>query len=136
MWVLCGCGIISSPCLRGRERPWKDTAATSTSLQGCDGVQTGFDIQCVLGELPNVCISAWLLLVGVNASFQAWFPPTPEFFAVLRGFFPSSLFPFFLSPFRALVRTQLKSWEPRGNLSITHDPIRSHGNKHLNLKLD
>lgn len=97
-------------------------------------MQTGLDIQCVLGELPNVCISAWLLLVGVNASFQAWFPPQPEFLAVLGFFF---LFvSFFLAPFSALVRTQLKAWEPKLNLSITHDPIRRHGNKHLNLKLD
>lgn len=98
-------------------------------------MQTGLDIQCVLGELPNVCIAACLLLVGVNASFQAWFPPKPEFFTVLGIFFPlfvSSL----LSPFSALVRAQLKSWEPELNLSITHDPIRRHGNKHLNLKLD
>lgn len=97
-------------------------------------MQTGLDIQCVLGELPNVCISAWLLLVGVNASFQAWFPPQPEFFEVLGFFF---LFvSFFFSPFSALVRRQLKSWEPKLNLSITHDLIRRHGNKHLNLKLD
>lgn len=103
-------------------------------------MQTGLDIQCVLGELPNVCISAWLLLVGVNASFQPWFPPQPEFFRVLFFWVPPPrprLFvSFFLSPFSASVRTQLKSWEPKLNLSATHDPIRRHGNKHLNLKLD
>lgn len=60
-------------------------------------MQTGLDIQCALGDLPNVCISAWLLLVYVNASFQAWFPPQPEFFAVLRFFFPSLFLFFFFS---------------------------------------
>lgn len=44
-----------------------------TSLQGYDRVQTGLNIHCVLGELPNVCMSAWLLLVGVNTFFHAWF---------------------------------------------------------------
>lgn len=84
-WVLCGCEIISSPCLRGKGQTLKDQPPPA-SLQGCDRLQTRLDIQCVLGELPNVCISGCLLLVGVNASFQAWFPPKPEFFAVLGVF--------------------------------------------------
>lgn len=87
------CEILSSPCLRGKGQTLKDQ--TPASLQGCDGVQTGLDIQCALGELPNVCISAWLLLVGVNAYFQAWLPPKPEFFAVLGVFFFFVFVPFF-----------------------------------------
>jgi len=43
------------------------------SLQGYGGVRTELSVRCVLGELPNVCVSAWLLLVGVNTFFHAWF---------------------------------------------------------------
>lgn len=70
-----------------------------TSLQGYKGVRTGLNIHCVLGELPNACISAWLLLVGVNTFFPRLvfvlcFPPELEFFAVLSFFLFVSFFSF------------------------------------------
>lgn len=100
-WVLRGCvrslhHLMSHGGVGGEETLKHQPP---TSLQGYKGVRTGLNIHCVLGELPNACISAWLLLVGVNTFFPRLvfvlcFPPELEFFAVLSFFLFVSFFSF------------------------------------------